>query len=131
MDHRTKTLLIVDASINLALGILLLAFPAGLPGLLGLPIPTTFFYTSILGAVLFGIGLALLIERFSSMDSITGLGLAGAIIINLCGGSALLLWLLINRSGPSGIGGLLLWAIALLVIGTGVVELFQVTQNKT
>ncbi|MFN2111606.1 MAG: hypothetical protein ACK2TT_00660 [Anaerolineales bacterium] len=130
MDHKTKLLLVIDASINLVLGILLLIYPAGIPGLLGLPVPTTYFYSSILGAVLFGIGLALLLERYSGNSAARGLGLAGAILINLCGGTALLFWLVLSNPGLSPTGSLLMWLIALLVVGTGVVELLQITRKK-
>lgn len=126
MDHKTKLLLVIDASINLVLGILLLAYPAGIPQLLGLPVPTTYFYTSILGAVLFGIGLALLLERYSRNSYASGLGLAGAILINLCGGITLLSWLVLSKPALSQTGSLLLWLIAMLVIATGAVELIGI-----
>lgn len=130
MDHKTKQLLLIDASINLVLGILLLVYPAGIPELLGLPVPTTYFYSSILGAVLFGIGLALLLERYSRNRSVKGLGLAGAILINLCGGIALFSWLVFSKPVLSQSGSLLLWLIALLVVGTGIVELISITREQ-
>lgn len=46
-------------------------------------------YPSILGAVLVGIGVALLIQNKSE----SGLSLAGAVAINLCGGIVLAFWL--------------------------------------
>ena len=95
MKSKHKTLLVIDAIINLVLGVLLLLFPAGVVTLLGLPLTNTNFYPSILGAVLFGIGVALLIERYGAPKKIRGLGLGGAIAINLCGAGVLLLWLLI------------------------------------
>jgi hypothetical protein len=128
MRHNPNLLLAVDAGINLFLGILLLFFPAGVPAFLGLPVPTTFLYTSILGAVLVGIGLALLWERSPRRAEFAGLGLAGAIIINLCGGITLVFWLLLSSPGKSPTGSLLLWVIALLVIGTGVLELINITR---
>lgn len=130
MDHKTKQLLLIDASINLVLGILLLVYPAGIPELLGLPVPTTYFYSSILGAVLFGIGLALLLERYSRNRSVKGLGLAGAILINLCGGITLFSWLVFSKPVLSQYGSLLLWLIALLVVGTGIVELISITREQ-
>jgi uncharacterized membrane-anchored protein YitT (DUF2179 family) len=54
--------LLIDALINLLLGVLLLAFSHDLVKLLGLPQTEQSFYPTILGAVLFGIGLALLLE---------------------------------------------------------------------
>ena len=59
MDSKQRMLLPADAYINLLLGILILLFPAGLLEYLGLPSSDTYFYTSILGGVIFGIGVAL------------------------------------------------------------------------
>ena len=85
----SKTLLLIDGIINLALGVGLLLFPAVLVDALGIPQAESRFYPNILGAVLFGIGIALLVERFDGKRSMNGLGLAGAIAINLCGGIVL------------------------------------------
>ena len=119
-----KRLLIIDAIVNLALGVLLLLFPAGIVNLLGLPITNTNFYASILGAVLFGIGIALLIERYGEPGNIRGLGLEGAIAINFCGAGVLMLWLLLVPFDIPLRGKLILWSIAIGVIAIGAVELF-------
>jgi len=71
-------LLVVDGIVNLTLGVLLIFFPAQLMLAFDLPKVETFFYVNILGAVLFGIGIALLLDRFKSMKGITGLGIGGA-----------------------------------------------------
>ena len=86
-------LLLVDAAIDLALGAALIAFPRGVMKALGVPIPSTHFYPSILGAVLIGVGMSLVIERFHHLVGVAGLGLAGAIIINSLGGGTLIWWL--------------------------------------
>jgi len=81
-----KPTLLVDATVNLVLGILLLAFSPGLANFLGVPQSSTNFYPSILGAVFIGITLALVFEALrSARDGLTGLGLLGAVCINLCG----------------------------------------------
>lgn len=67
-----RRLLFVDASINLVLGLLLLFFPGPLVDALGMPKSDQAFYPSILGAVLFGIAIALLIQ----VRNAGGLGLA-------------------------------------------------------
>ena len=85
----SRHLLLVDAAINLLLWLFLLLFPENLVKALGIPQSEQAFYPNILGAVLFGIGIALLIQR--KRDG--GLGLLGAIAINLCGGLVLALWL--------------------------------------
>jgi hypothetical protein len=123
MRSKQKTLLVIDAIINLVLGLLLLLFPAGVVELLGLPLTNTNFYPSILGAVLFGIGVALLIERYGASKNIRGLGLGGAIAINLCGAGVLLLWLLIAPFNIPLRGIVILWSIAIIVLIVGFVEI--------
>jgi len=123
MRSKHKTLLVIDAIINLILGVLLLFFPAGVVELLGLPLTNTNFYPSILGAVLFGIGVALLIERYGASKNIRGLGLGGAIAINLCGAGVLLLWLLITPFDIPLRGIVVLWSIAIIVLIVGFVEI--------
>jgi demethylmenaquinone methyltransferase/2-methoxy-6-polyprenyl-1,4-benzoquinol methylase len=81
-----RRVLMADAVINLALGALLLAFPLGVAELLGVPGAETSFYPTILGGVIFGIGIALLIECFRRQGGALGLGTGGAIAINFCGG---------------------------------------------
>ena len=123
MRSKHKILLVIDAIINLVLGLLLLLFPAGVVELLGLPLTNTNFYPSILGAVLFGIGVALLIERYGASKNIRGLGLGGAIAINLCGAGVLLLWLLITPFDIPLRGIVVLWSIAIIVLIVGFVEI--------
>ena len=86
MNAKQRALLTLDGIVNLILGSLLLFFPAGLAAWLGLPETRSYFYASILGAVLVGIGLALMLERYGTSWEMRGLGLHGAIAINLCGG---------------------------------------------
>ena len=116
----SRTLLVVDAVINLILGVLLLWYPQWLVEALGMPPVTTTFFPNILGGVLFGIGLALLITFWSGRE---GLGLDGAIAINLCGAGVVVGWLVAAPEVIPPRGRITLWAIALLVIGIGLVEL--------
>ena len=71
---RRVTLLTIDATINLLLGVLLIAFSDRLVELLGVPPAAPGFYPNILGGVLFGIGIALVIESRSKMGNGVGLG---------------------------------------------------------
>jgi hypothetical protein len=123
MKHRYKILLAVDGIVNLVLGAVLLLSPAGLIELLGLPSSSTYFYASILGAVIFGIGLALLLELYGAPSRIRGLGLGGAIAINLCGGGAVLVWLLTGVLSLPLRGQLILWTAGILVLVIGVAEI--------
>ena len=122
---KKNLLLVVDSTVNLVLGILLMFFPAQLLSGLGLPKVETRFYVNILGAVLFGIGIALLIERYGGKKGYTGLGIAGAIAINTSGAGALVLWLLFGNLDVSPGGAVFLWSIAFLVLGVAAAELFS------
>ncbi len=117
-----STLLKADAAINLILGILLMAFPAGLVKALGIPMPGTPFYATILGGVLFGIGLALLLECYRKSNRFVGLGLGGAIAINLCGGFVLAAWLLSDKLTLPLRGHIFLWFLVLLLVGISLLE---------
>ena len=91
--------------------------------LLGLPSDASRFYPTILGAILFGIGVALLLERFRGTHTFTGLGLAGALSINLSFGLALAIWLLTSASTVTSIGVIVLWSLVVILIGISGVEL--------
>jgi hypothetical protein len=117
-------LLVVDAAINLALGLMLVFFPRSPAEMLGIPIPESAFYASILGAVLTGIGLALLVERFRSAVGVAGLGLGGAISINICGAGVLVVWLIKGDLIMPTRGHVFLWVVAVLVLGVSVLELW-------
>jgi hypothetical protein len=120
-----KRLLIVDAFVNLVLGILLLSFPIGTAPWLGVPFSGSSFYPTILGGVLFGIGAALLLEAYGKPEGSGGLALTGAIAINFCGAGVLCLWLLFSPLHLPLRGYLILWTIALAVLSLGAVELIS------
>jgi hypothetical protein len=123
MKAKHQILLTIDAVVNLALGAILLCFPAGLIDFLGLPKTNTFFYVSILGAVIFGIGVALVAELRGALRGIRGLGLGGAIAINICGGGVLAVWLFFVPLQIPIRGHVVLWSVALIVLGIGFAEL--------
>jgi hypothetical protein len=125
-----STLLIIDGSINLALGLLLLIFPTSLVEILGIPNPTSPFYPNVLGGVLFGIAIALFVESRNSKSSGVGLGLTGAVIINLCGGVVLGAWLLFGGLGLPVRGQLILWILVVLLVGISAVELATSLSKK-
>jgi hypothetical protein len=127
----SKAILIVDAAINLILGFLLLTFSPQVVRLLGVPPAEHSFYPNILGGVLFGIGIALLIECLRGSGRLVGLGLGGAIAINLCGGLVLTAWLIFGQLKiPTG-GRVFLWALAaILVVVSGIELLVHVKGSK-
>ena len=126
-----KILLTIDGITNLALGVLLLIFPEGVVSTLGLPIPSTNFYVTLFGGVLVGIGLALFLQGHLEGRGITGLGIQGAAVINLCGAGVLLNWLLSGKLDLPKVGGWFLWGIVVVVFMIAVGEiLFWLRNNR-
>lgn len=82
---KESSLLAIDAIINLSLGDTLIFFRIDLVKSLDIPMTESSFYPSILGVVLFGIGLALLVERFRNILKMNGLSIGGAIATNIYG----------------------------------------------
>lgn len=117
-----RIILFIDAFINLILGVLLLIFSETLIHFLGVPTSESSFYPNILGGVLFGIGLALLIECFRKPNGLIGLGLGGAIAINLCGGTVLAFWLLLGNLSIPLHGHIFLWSLVFLLVGISILE---------
>jgi hypothetical protein len=123
MPKPVSTLLLADAAINFALGVLLLAFSRPLADLLGVPFTDVRFYPTLLGAVLFGIGIALVMEALGQPKNLAGLGLGGAVAINLSGGIVLLVWLLSGALDLPVRGLVFLWSLAVLLVGISSIEL--------
>ena len=86
-------------------------------------------YPIILGAVFIGIGLALLVERFSTR--VKGLGLGGALSINLTFGVVLGIWLLASRVDLPMRGSMLLWLLVVVLLGISVFEWFSVARKAS
>jgi len=120
---RRNTLLTIDGLINLLLGLVLLVFPSTVVTYLGLPEAPSKFYPNILGGVLFGIAIALFVESRNSAGSTAGLGLLGAVLINLCGGLVLGAWLLSGDLDLPLRGSVFLWTLFALLVGISAVEL--------
>jgi hypothetical protein len=126
-----RNLLAVDAAINLILGGALVVFPERLVTLLGVPAAEPAFYPSVLGGVLVGVGGALLIARSRPPVSHAGLGLAGAVTINLCGGVVLGWWMLFGELGLPLRGQIVLCGLVIALVGLSGFELVhQVRQPR-
>jgi hypothetical protein len=121
-----RFLLLIDAIINLVLGVILVFFSSSLVAALGVPAAEPAFYPSILGAVLFGIGIALLIGRSNG----SGLGLVGAVSINLCGGIVLGLWLVLGNLQLPFRGFALLWGLVAILVGISVIEILAPHRDR-
>ena len=120
---KRKTLLTIDGIVNLLLGLLLMVFPRSLVAILGLPPSDPGFYPNILGGVLFGIGIALMMESRSGKAGGDGLSLCGAAAINLCGGLVLGAWLLFGNLRLPQRGTILLWLLVAILVGISIAEI--------
>lgn len=123
-------LLSIDSIINLVLGGSLLFWPRATIRFFGLPTTESFFYVTVLGAVLLGIGIALWIERWND-DQWRGLGLVGAISINILGAGTVLVWLLIDPFNIPSRGYAVLWSVVLVVLGTGLLEIAAIFRHRS
>ena len=123
MKRHHQILLTIDGVVNLVIGIVLLFIPVGMAEILGIPRTNLDFYPTLLGGVIFGIGIALLIERYGYERNIRGLGLGGAIAINFCAATILLVWLLTNSLNLPVRGYIILWFIVILVYAIGITEI--------
>jgi hypothetical protein len=127
-----KISLLADASINMILAVLLLLFSPGLADFFGVPSAYSNFYPNILGAVFLGITIALIIEAFRNPanNKNTGLGLTGAICINLCGGAVLLLWLVFGNLSIPLKGRIFLWILDLILLLISIIELVNIFKRS-
>jgi hypothetical protein len=116
-------LLVLDSVINLILGALLLVFPNALVEFLGIPGAASAFYPSLLGAVLFGIGIALLIAVY--FPGAGGLGTGGAVAINLSAGLVLAMWMLMGDLNIPAKGYAFLWVLVLILVVLSTVEIYS------
>lgn len=129
---KPSKLLLVDGIINLTLGIILVTFHPVVVEFLGIPVTDHPFYPTILGGVLFGIGVALFVEYFRGIAETAGLGLVGAVTINLCGGLVLVFWLTRGSLSISLHGRIVLWLLVFILVFLSGLELFiTITQKKT
>ena len=121
--NKAYIILMVDAIFNYTLGILCILYPF-VAETMGVPIVDNSFYPTILGAVLIGIGIALTIECYRKKNRIVGLGLGGAVAINLSGGLVLMLWLIFGDLNIPLRGDFFLWSLAIILVGISSFEVF-------
>lgn len=128
---KRKSTLLIDAIINLILAILLLSFSPEMANFFGVPSAQINFYPNILGAVFLGITIALTMEAYrkSSNNNRIGLGLLGAISINLFGGFVLLLWLVFGNLNLPLKGYLFLWTLDVILLLISTIELVGILKK--
>lgn len=116
-----QQLLWIEILIKLAGGLALAILPLTTARLLGLPVGASGFWPRLLGAVLIGLAGAAFIEGGTAGSK--GLGLAGAVVINLISASMLIALLVLERAAGTGRGRGLLWGLA---AGLLVLSLFEI-----
>ena len=121
---KNAIVLLIDGLVNFFLGLLLVIFPSEIFELIGLPVTDHAFYPSILGAVLIGIAIALVIEVNRKPAGMVGLGVGGAIAINLCGAFVLGFWLLNGKLSIALSGHIILWMLVIILI---LISIFEIT----
>lgn len=122
-----STLLELDGIGNVLLGLPLLLLPEAVSAFLGLPTDGGRFYPAILGAIFVGIGVALLLQRFK--PTLGGLGLGGAMSINLIFGVTLVGWLALSSASLPARGFLVLSMLAVVLIGISVAEALSLRRS--
>lgn len=126
-----KIVLLIDAVINLFLGVFLIAYPPALVARWGLPKVNETFFPNVLGAVLIGVAVALIYEAIRNRDDEPGLGITGAVFINFCGAVILMCWLFSGKLTLPIHGYLLIWFLAFgLVLITGIEAIIFSGKNK-
>ena len=115
-----QQLLWIETLLKLVPGLLLALAPLTTLRVLGLPRPDTGFWPRLTGALLIGIAGALFIEGTQSGH---GLGLAGCIIINLCGATVLATLLVLDRGPTSTRGRVVVWALTCTLVILSVFEI--------
>ncbi len=115
-----STILLIDAIFSLVLGAFLVAFPKPLAEWIGIPMASSRFYPSLLGVVVIGIAIALVMEWKCAANECVGLGVGGAVAIDLSAAFALAGWLLLGGLGLPLRGQALLWfLVGLLILVSG------------
>ena len=115
-----QQLLWIETLLKLVPGLLLALAPLTTLRVLGLPRPDNGFWPRLTGALLIGIAGALFIEGTQSSH---GLGLAGCIIINLCGATVLATLLVLDCGPTSTRGRVVVWALTCTLVILSVFEI--------
>lgn len=128
---KRQKVLLIDSAINMVLGLLLITFPPKVIEFLGVPAAGHRFYLSIFGGVLVGVGIALLTEYLRKPDGMVGLGLGGAIAINLCGCVVLAVWLASGKLAIPVRGQIVLWALVVILLVLSGIEILVDRKSRT
>lgn len=115
-------ILIGDALLKLAMGVVLVLSAGRIMKTLGLPSGEQRFYSRLLGSLLIGIGLALMIEALPT--GWRGLGAGGAAAVNFVAAAMLALLTIGRPGGTNAMGRRLLWIMTASTLAFGALESF-------
>ena len=116
-----QQLLWLETLLRFSAGAVLLVLPVTAARILGLPIPQALLWPRLLGALLVGMSAATLLEGSGSTAS--GLGPGGLVLINLVTAGILIALLVLERACQTRRGKIFLWALAIVLIGLGILEI--------
>jgi hypothetical protein len=129
MRHR-DIILLVNSAIYLILGLILLIYTPSIIVDLGLPAAPHPFFSNLAGGVFMGISIAFIIEYLKKPGGIVGVGLGGAVAINLCVGTVLVFWLMAESLQIPLRGRIFLWIVTLYLISNSVIEIIIAIRRK-
>lgn len=115
-----QQLLWIETLLKFFPGVLLTIAPLMMSRALGLPRPDSGFWPRVCGALLTGIAAALFLEGTSAGH---GLGLAGVVVINLCGAAVLATMLVLDRGPSSRRGRMAVWLTVCALVTLSVIEI--------
>jgi hypothetical protein len=115
-----QQLLWIETLLKFFPGVMLALAPMTTLRVLGLPRPDSGFWPRVCGALLTGMAAALFLEGTTSGH---GLGLAGVIVINLCGASLLATMLVLDRGPTSRRGRTAVWLTVCILVTLSVIEI--------
>jgi hypothetical protein len=115
-----QQLLWLETLVKFFAGVPLALFPMMTMRLLGLPRPDTSFWPRVCGSLLIGTAAALFLEGTSTGH---GLGLAGVVVINLCGVGMLAAMLVLDRGPASHRGRAVVWLTVCILVTLSVIEI--------
>lgn len=116
-----QQLLWIETLLKLSAGLPLALMPLSTIRLLGLPRPESGFWPRLCGALLIGIAGALLLEGRTPGSQ--GLGLAGIVVINLCGASLLSALLVLEKGPASARGRIIVWLVVVVLLTLSLFEI--------
>jgi hypothetical protein len=115
-----QQLLWIETLLKLSAGLLLVVAPGTTIRLFGLPQTDASFWPRLLGALLIGLAGALFLE--GRLGGSHGLGLAGCILVNLAGVTALSTLLVVEAGPPTLRGRTVVWLVVLLLLLLSILE---------